>query len=276
MPDLTKLPVPQYTAGQPYHWEYDNLPLKVLADRDFIINGEVDRQSQILNDAAGTQGDVANRLNQSIDEDGNLKSTAINEALHNIAEHADGSRTVDSDELAYYVDALGYAAVSNPVPFVRMLESERDKLSLIADNATNMTIQFETISNITLFEEGVIEFVASDSIHWEIVAPNIIKPVLTISTEFAHRHYYDLEPITVDYLNFDVTMTNTPFVEGSLRVYINGVRLSSEISVYYPSNPVSTWTLNMFTADFEAGTFVLDSIITEDDIIRIDFEVALT
>ena len=77
MPDLSSIPVPQYAPNQPYHWEYDNLPLKALADRDEVINGEVDNQTKILVDAAGTQGTLANRLNQSIDEDGNLKRTAF-------------------------------------------------------------------------------------------------------------------------------------------------------------------------------------------------------
>lgn len=277
MPDLTKLPVPQHTGGQPYHAHYDNIPLEVLADRDYVINGEVDYQSQVLKDAAGTQGNVANRLNQSIEENGDLKTAAVDEALHNVAEHTDGSRTVDTDELEYYVDTLGYAAVTNPVSFVRMLESERDKLALIADEATDLMIQVETPSNITLFDEGTIEFAPSASIHWEITAPNVVKPVLTISTDFAHRHYYDIGLenglSTEDYITFD---TPTPFVEGSLRVYINGIRLSSEIEVYYPSNPVATWTLIQFTPDFEAGTFELSTEITEDDIIRVDYEISLT
>jgi len=277
MPDLTKLPVPQHTGGQPYHANYDNIPLEVLADRDYVINGEVDYQSQVLKDAAGNQGNVANRLNQSIEENGDLKTGAVDDALHNVAEHTDGSKTVETDELEYYVETLGYAAVTNPVSFVRMLESERDKLALVADEATNLMLQVETPSNITLFDDGTIELAPSASIHWEVTAPNIVKPVLTISTDFAHRHYYDIGIdnglSTDDYITFD---TPTPFVEGSLRVYINGIRLSSEIEVYYPSNPVSTWNLNQFTPDFEAGTFELNSEITDEDIIRVDYEISLT
>lgn len=277
MPDLTKLPVPEHTGGQPYHARYDNLPLDVLADRDYIINGEVDYQSQVLKDAAGTQGNVANRLNQSIEENGDLKSDAIDDALHSIAEHTNGSKTVDTGELDYYIDTLGYAAVSNPVSFVRMLESERDKLALIADMATNLAIQVETPSNVTLFDDGTLQLAPSDSIHWELSAPNTITPVLTISTDFAHRHYYDIGIEngldTDDYVTFT---TPTAFVEGSLRVYINGVRLSSEIEVYYPSNPVSVWTLAMFTPDFEAGSFELSTTISDEDIIRVDYEISLT
>ena len=48
MPDLNQLPVPEYQPGQPYHWSYDNLPLKTLAERDEIINFEVDNHGNIL------------------------------------------------------------------------------------------------------------------------------------------------------------------------------------------------------------------------------------
>lgn len=283
MPDLSQIPVPQYSAGQPYHWEYDNLPLKALADRDEIINGELDALAKILTDCNGTQGTLANRLAQSIDEDGNLIPAAVDQSLHNIAEHSDGTKTVTGPELTDYI-ALGFPALVNPVPFVRMLKAERDKLALVADEATNMTISVETISNIVLFEEGPVEFVPSTSIHWEVEAPNKVKAVLAVSTEFAHRHFYDLTPVMlptadpVPILNklFKVTSMATPYIEDSLRVYINGVRLNKHYSVYYPSNPVATWTLNKFAADHLAGQFTLDSPITDDDIIQIDFDESLT
>jgi len=283
MPDLSQLPVPQYSPDQPYHWEYDNLPLKTLSDRDDLINGVVDALAKILSDCNGTQGTLANRLAQSIDEDGNLIPAAIDQAEHNIAEHTDGAKTVTGPELADYV-ALGFPSLVNPVHFVRMLEAERDKLALIADEATNMTIQVETISNIVLYEQGPIELAQSDSIHWEVEAPNKIKPVLTISTDFAHRHFYDLTPVMLPtsdptpILNklFKVTSMATPYIEDSLRVYINGVRLNKNYSVYYPSNPIATWALNTFTADHLAGQFTLDHPITDEDIIQIDFDESLT
>jgi len=284
MPDLSQLPVPQYTADQPYHWEYDNLPLKTLADRDLIINGEVDVHAAILRDTAGTQGTLSNRLAQSIDEDGNLIPDAVDQAAHNIAEHTDGSKTVSGPELADYV-ALGFPTLTNPVPFVRMLSSERDKLALIANEATNLAMSFETISNIVLFEEGTIEFLASESVNWEIEAPNKVKAVLTISTDFAHRHYYDLEPVMIptddliDYKLFKITSTASPsntFIEGSLRVYVNGVRLNRNQSVYYPNSDVLGWSLNSFTPDVSTGRFTLSNPITDLDIVQIDFDQALT
>lgn len=275
MPDLNKLPVPQYTGNMPYHWEYDNIPINSLAVRDEIINSEVDTHDQILRDANGTQGTLANRLNQSINQDGTLMESAVDHAMHNIAYHTDGSIQVSDSELAQYTTTLGYSSVTNPVAFVRMLQAERDKLALIAPEATNMPIQVETPSNIVLFEQGPIHFAPSDSIQWQVVAPNVVKAVLGVSIEFAHRHYYDIEPITSDYQNFQVTSTNTPYIDGSLRVTINGMRLSSEFAVYVPSNPPGTWTLTQFTPSPTTGTFTLSRKIASTDIITIDFDVAL-
>lgn len=283
MPDLNQLPIPQYQADQPYHWEYDNLPLQTLAQRDDIINSEVDNLSSILRECNGTQGTLANRLDQSIDENGDLIPAAVDQSLHNVAEHTDGTKTVDTGELNDYI-ALGFPGLVNPVPFVRMLEAERTKLSTIADYATNITLQVETISNIVVFEEGPLELAESNSISWDVESPHKIKANLKISTEFAHRHFYDLtpisipsdDPIAVNYKKFKVTSLATPYIEDSLRVYINGVRLSAQYSVYYPSSPISTWSLNKYTPDHENGIFLLDNPVTENDIIQIDFDESLT
>ncbi len=300
MPDLTKISVPKHQANQPYHWKYDNLPLEALERRDEVINNAVDEQSQILNDAAGTQNNLAVRLDQSIDEDGNLKSEAVDESLHNIAKHIDGVATVDSEELDYYNSTLGYAEVANPVPFVRMLESERDKLSLMPSDATSLALEFCsdiscTPSNIVLFNEGTLQFQSSSFITWEINNPapgeegvRSVKPVLNTSLQFAHRHYYDIGPALIDETTneYDASGTSVPYIEGSLRVYINGTKLSSEYEVFYPKNPAdSSWTSsesmikggsNKFTPDHESGTFTLLNSITEDDIIRVDFDIALS
>jgi len=283
MPDLSKLPVPKYDPLHPYHWEYDNVPIEVLALRDQLINGELENHAEILRDAAGNQGTLDNRLNQSLEQNGSLKASAIDEAAHNIAEHSDGSKTVDVSELDYYNDTLNYPNVINPVPFVRMLEAERAKLALIASEATNIRFEVEALSNTLIIEEGKIYLGASEGIQWDVTAPVppsnavTIKPVLTIPIEFAHRHYYDLEPITTDYVNYKVTSVNTPYIEDSLRVYINGVKLTTDAYVYVPGNLMTEeWTLNSFTPDHTAGTFELNTTITPDDIIRIDFNVALT
>mgnify|MGYP003351189395 FL=1 len=277
MPDLNGLPVPQYNAGQPYHWEYDNIPLQTLADRDNLINAAVDTHQEILRNCAGTVGTLANRLSQSIQDDGNLKSTAVDQSLHNIAEHSDGSKTVTGTELTDY-QALGYPSISNPVPFVRMLEAERDKLSLVADEATKLLIDVNTPSTIYTFGDGVdtLNLAESSSIGWTFEAPNTVKPEIKFSTAFAHRHYYALEPVTSDYITFGVNGVYTPYQEDSLRVYINGIRLDSTYTVYVPNSDVTAWTANKFTPNHLAGTFVLQTAITSNDIIKVDFDISVT
>ena len=283
MPDLSKIPVPQYTALQPYHWEYDNVPINNLALRDELMNGELENHAKILREGAGTQGNMANRIAQSIDMDGNIKATAVDQSLHSIAEHTDASKTLDSMELDYINNTLGYESVVNPVSYVRMLDAERSKLTLIASNATDIRFHVQTPSTTVQIDEGIISLEQSDSIAWDLTAPAspaspyILKPVLSISTAFAHNHYYDLEPITVDYQNYSVTAVNTPFIEGSLRVYVNGVRLNSEYDIYAPGFlPTSSWSLNKFTPNHVNGTFSLANAITTSDIIRIDFDISLT
>lgn len=277
MPDLNSLPVPQYSGDQPYHWEYDNLPLKTLSDRDELINGVVDTHSEILRNCAGTSGTLANRINQSLEPNGDLKTSAVDAALHSIAEHTDASKTVGAPELASYV-ALGYIGISNPVPFVRMLEAERDKLALVADEATNIVVNVTTPSTTYAFGDGLdtLNLIESDSIGWTFVGPDSVKPEIKFTLAFAHRHYYDLEPVTNDNLNYTVNLPATPYIEDSLRVYINGVRLSSEYSIYVPNDDVTSWTANKFTPNHLTGSFVLDTAITSNDIIRIDFDIQVS
>ena len=282
MPDLSKVPTPEYSPLQPYHWEYDNMPIKTLALRDELINAELENNSKILRLGAGTQGNMSNRIDQSIDQDGNLKSSSVDESMHSIGSHSDGSLSVGDAELDYINMTLGYNSVANPVSFVRMLDAERSKLAMIADEATSISFEVYTASNIVSFNEGSLSFQPSDTIAWDITAPAspsapyVIKPVLGISSTFAHGHYYGVEPITSDYKNYTVTMMSTPYMENSLRVHINGMRIDKTSSIYAPgSNPGVDWTLNSYSEDFENGAFSLENEITPSDTIRIDFDVSL-
>jgi hypothetical protein len=279
MPDLNSLPVPQFTGAEPYHHTYDNIPLKVLADRDNLINSSVDIQSAILKDCAGSAGSLANRLNQSLDLNGAIKTQAVNASLHDIANHTDGSITLSTPDLNYF-QSLGYPSLVNPVDFVRMLGSERDKLTLIQNEATDLKIDVYTAPSTTIsFGDGTIgtlNLIESDSISWTFESPNSIKPEIKFSLAYAHRHYYEIEPVTSDYLNYTVNGPATPYIEGSLRVYINGVRINSYYSVYVPNDNVTSWTANRFVPDHLNGSFYLDAAITSNDIIMIDFDISVT
>jgi hypothetical protein len=248
-----------YQPNDPYHWEIDNLPLKSILSRQNLINLALDNVIQEMRDAIGTQGSVANRLNQSIDEDGRLKSSAIDMALHSIEEHT------DTDD------------------YVRMTKSQSDRLDLMADGATNVALRVYTDEDSFVdFDAGVVEFQHSTTITATVDSPNIVKLHMAFPTEAAHQHFYGIEPLPVDsldpdYINYKVNSTPTPYIEGTLRVQINGIRIFSDAEVYAPGSLVSdAWTLLSFTEDADNGLFELSAAITEDDVIRIDFDRALT
>lgn len=233
------------------------MPLKNILRRQNLINLSVDNVLEQIRDAIGTQGTMANRLNQSINADGSLKTSAIDAAKHSIAEHE------DTDE------------------FVRMTREQSDKLDLIADEATDLSLQINTDgSTSVVFDAGTLEIEASSSITPIIVSPNVLKFNLAFPLEAAHRHFYGLAPVPVDsldpdYINYKVDSTASEFVEDTLRIFVNGVRIFSDSEVYVPG-PLADdpWTLLSFTADPENGTFELSSAISEDDIVKIDFDIS--
>ncbi len=260
MPDIDLIPVPRYSALQHYHVDYDNLPLDALITRIGLVNSAVDIVSDDVRNAVGTAGTLANRIGASLNANGSLKPTAIDSALHNIGYHADGTGP-------------------DSVDYVRMKQEERDKLALVADEATSMTLEVQTISNIVLFDEGPVLFEPSNTILWTVTAPNKVKANLTFPMDSVHRHYYDILPQNVfgppDWKTF-TTGSASPFIEGSLRVHINGIRLSDSDEIYVPSYNLSNpWQLNQFTPDVNGLGFTLLNAITSNDIIRIDFEISL-
>lgn len=265
MPNIDLIPVPQYAGNQPYHYFYDNLPLDALIQREQLINSQVDINSEILRQTIGTAGSLAARLNQSLENNGDLKVSAVNNTLHNIGYHTDG---------AY-----------DGVDYVRMQLAERQKLSLVAAEATNFSMAVQGPSDITYIDSGVATLVPSTTIDWTVLPDQKLRADVTVGLTNAHQHYDNIEPVslnlTPDYQNY---LTNLPvqFVSGSLKVFINGVRIFSGVSVYAPTtDPLAAWQLNRFTEynDEESVNYLkgfsLLNPITINDIIRIDFEVAL-
>lgn len=285
MPNLDAITVPEYQPLDPYHHEYDNLPLKVIIQRQDLLNNEVTINTEILREAIGDQGTLSNRLNQSLNNNGSLNTDAMdspenssgNVVLHNIAAHSDGTATLSSAELAD-MSALGYP-LSNPVSYVRMLDAERDKLALMDDEANQLDLSVETPSATISFENGTVELVPSDSITWNVTDGTQVSAIATFSTS-SHTHVYDVAPVhqnlvTPDYTNYKTTSVATVFIDGSLRVFINGIRLpEGSPGVFVPpsTGPEDTWTETYFSSDSTAGTFALNRAITSDDVIRIDFD----
>ena len=248
MPNINLIPEVLYQAMMPYHVDYDNLPLRTILEREEIINDAVDINSQMMREAIGTQGTLSNRLRKSLNDDGTLKSSAIDSALHSVEDHTDNTT------------------------YVRMLGTERDKLALIADEASALSLKIRTVSTDILFVDEIVEIEPTDTITWEVVAPNKLKAHMAFPSAAVHRHYYNLTPVSTDYKNYKTTSLSTVFTADSLVVFINGVRIYSNDSVYVPDSLVHTWALTYFTPSPTAGTFVLNRTITSDDVIRIDFD----
>jgi hypothetical protein len=279
MPDLSAIPEIYFQPLDPYNYVSDNIPLSNIYVREELINDAVDINSDILRDAVGTQGTLANRLAQSINDDGTLQEAAIDEALHNIAAHADGAATISTDEINQLVN-LGYV-VTNPVSFVRMSLAERDKLALVADEATALSIQINTPSNIVLLNDETLILEDSESITWNFTAPSTLSANMAIPFNLPHQHFYNLTPVPAnitspDYINFQVSSVATPFMSGSLRVFVNGIALSETASVYTPpsTGPNGIWNLTQYTENNTAGTFSMSRTMDPSDIIRISFDVA--
>jgi hypothetical protein len=262
MPNIDQITPVFYEPSDPYHHEFDNQPLRNIITRQEIINGAVDINAQTLRDARGTAGTVGNRIDQSLAASGALIPAAIDDTEHNIGAHTDGE--FDGEE------------------YVRMLSSERDKLELIASEATDLSIRFETAgpsATPITFDSGVLPFDDSATITWRLDGPTV-KADTAFPSDAAHNHFYDREPvdvdtITPDFTNYKVTTTSTAYIEGSLRVYINGSRLGEEEAIWAPGfTPSDAFVLIKYTPDADAGTFALSTAITASDVIRIDFDTA--
>ena len=153
-PSVDAYGVPLYQPNDPYHFDFDNKPIKTLAIRDQILSTQINQNTQILRDSSGDLGSLPLRLDQSLDGGGNLKPEAIDQADHNIAYHSNGNRQITQQEMDEY-NSLGYTL--NPEPdFVVMLRAERDKLSQITADANNITFQFPGVGSPV--DGGLIEF----------------------------------------------------------------------------------------------------------------------
>jgi hypothetical protein len=285
MPQIELVPVNFYEPGDAYNSIVDNKPLRGIVDRIALLNFQTDINSNILRESIGTAGTLDARLGKSLNLDGSLKPDAIDDALHNIAHHTDGTIVISDTVFSY----------------VRMTAEERAKLELVAPEATNLCIRFDldniVPSNIpsvlstmsvaeALFCEHEVHFKRSDSIGWRIDETGGIIAETTFPQVARHRHHYDLtpihqDPITPNYMDYKVTSVGTPYQEGSLRVYVNGIRLSQTDPIYIPQNFVMggpSWLLVSFVEGAAVdgvvpdGTFSLSTPILSSDIIKVDFE----
>jgi len=290
-PSLEAYGVPLYQPNDPYHYDFDNKPIKTLVMRDQIMSGQINQNSQILREGAGDSGSLPLRLDRSLEKDGNLKPGAIDQANHSIAHHSNGSKQITQEEMDEY-NSLGYTLNSSP-DFVVMLRAERDKLSQITADANNITFQFPGMS--TPVDGGTIEFQDSYGIYWEISNPSdeniVIKPILNNATD--HKHFYEVTPV---FANGEYQISGIQeFKKDTLRVYVNGVRIpscsqncSASDGIYYPafSSTVTTqppqlkapntqWNNLYFTEMNDEAKFTLSSTLSSYDKIFVDYEIEI-
>ena len=255
MPNIDLIPDVLYDGSHPYHYHFDNLPLKNIVIRQQIINAAVDIQNAILTEAKGTAGSLAARLDAALESDGTFSADSIDDTEHSIGAHTDGE----------------YEGIE----YVRMTQDERDKLALINDEATEFSIQIED----DVLSNGPVTFESSDTIDVELIEPATIKFNATFSTDSLRLRYYDVTPVNQDevpdYTNYFANGLETPYVDGSLRVYINGIRLTADADVLVyavDDGPSGSWTEISYEESASEGTFALTRAITESDIIRVDFD----
>jgi len=246
VPNLDSVPIPRYEPLQPYHHYYDNLPIDGISTQIFLVNAQVDLNQNNIEESVGSAGSLANRLNQSIELDGSLKTIAIDEALHSIGEHID-------DDV-----------------YVRMTDAERSKLSLVDSAATNLSIQVDTISTTLVWPDAgtVFALADSDTIAWRIESGEVFADT-TFAKSLITVNHYDITPVHVSgYTIYKTSSVNTAYTSGSLRVYLNGLRLTKSPTMiggyYYTETDPST------------GKFTLSKAITVSDVLRIDFDQPIT
>lgn len=260
MPQIDLIPESLYQSFHPYHHLFDNMPLRNILARIGMVNDVVDIDHSVLTNCTGTAGSLDARLDASLNPDGSLQTTAVDLALHSIGEHTD---TSDQSEFLESGDE-----------FVRMTERERAKLDLIQDEANLLNIRFETASPSNTpvdFTNGTLILADSVSTAWRWEAGKMYLD-LAFPVESAHTHFYDITPNNPsgDLQTYYVPLD---YIEGSLRVYVNGTRLSEDGEIYHPGYiPTAEWTLNKFTVDESDTTmFTLDNELNENDVIKIDF-----
>ena len=246
MPNLDSVPIPRYEPLQPYHHYYDNLPIDGISTQVFLVNAQVDLNQNNIEESVGTSGSLANRLNQSIEANGALKTEAIDEALHDISQH---------------IDEGGY---------VRMTDGERSKLSVVDSAATNLSIQVDTISTTLIWPAAGTLFALedSDTVAWRFNSGKVLADT-TFAKSLITVNSYDVTPINVSSLTvFKTSSVDTAYTAGTLRVCLNGLRLTKSptmVGGYYYSE-----------TDPTIGRFTLNKAITSSDVLRIDFDQPIT
>jgi len=252
MPNIQSISQVQYHPNHPYHFHYDNLPLKNIIIRQVMINSAVDTVSGVVNEAKGTRSDLDTRLNETLNPDGTFKSSAV------------PSHSID--------------LVEDSVSYVRMTPAERIKLDNISSDATALNIVFpnDPPDPNFVFDDHSVMFGNTSTVHWEVDTTDPMLPVVKahISVPTAKVHHYNVSPNTSDYESF--TIDYPPMIADSLRVYINGIRIFVGVDVKIPRPDMSEWDdIHISSVDTE-GFVLSDSLENyftpaSEYVVRVDY-----
>jgi hypothetical protein len=290
MPYLDSFQQVKYDPSWPYHYLYDNIPIQNLLTIQQIINDAVDYNTYLLESAVGTAGTLDARLSTSLDDNGNLIPSSVDTALADstvIADIQDQITTI-SEETTPGATALWISVAPGTPPVI--------EATIPPDITTPGYLQIqdsETITwSLTSGNPGTSdpEYIGYSG-YSGYVYPTVLKAQMALPLQpLMIKHYYGIAPVKlVDNLTgslFQATSIATEYISGSLRVYINGIRIFSDVGVYVPSNyhgisgysgyNDDVWYLTSFT-EASATTFQLNRTINPNiDTIRIDFDFDLT
>jgi hypothetical protein len=162
-----------------------------------------------------------------------------------------------------------------------MTAAQSAKIDLIDDQATSIYFKINPGDDEIEFLHGAVQLVPSNTVTFSVDVDQQLSFETAFPVEAAHQHFYEATPVptdlvTPDYINYLVDPYGTAFIEGSLRVYVNGVRINQTTAVYVPGYLISdSWTLLSYTATPTSGSFVLSAAISEDDVVVIDYDISL-
>ena len=245
MPNLSSIPIRPYQPLWAYHHYYDNLPITDIETQLYVINNQTDLNDIAIESSIGTAGSLAARLAASLQDNGNLITSAVDAAEHSISAH---------------IDVGGY---------VRMLLTERSKLAGISSGATNLHISIPSDSPIPIWPDNVsttLNLLNSSTISWRYQNGGLYADS-TYTNWLTSGRIYNATPVG-SVTNFTTPLAVT-YNAGSLRVYINGLRLNtaSAIGGYMYSEDTSNETNGVITT----GAFFLNTALGSN-VIYIDFD----
>ena len=116
---------------------------------------------------------------------------------------------------------------------------------------------------------------------------NSIKFESKFPVEVAHRHYYNVVPSSANNLNYNINGVSS-FKQGSLRVYVNGVKIencqSSDCADIefgrYPTFQTSSstspsWRKIYFVEDSSDAKFSFSVVLNQLDRVFVDYDIIL-